>query len=262
MRFQIHSGSWHGLSLTDIARDAGIPVNRIASSDVYDALYKRWKAEGFHADPGWREAKSQVRDLVTASLERALPGCKGPFLSAGVGLCYIEELMMEQGYTVDLQECQDHSFARIREVLGDRMPKTFVSDSLAAVPGQGDYAGVIAMGLTYVFDDSAYLDFLRQSRRLIRKGGVLLHACHDIKFWPEYQAKRVVKKLIGRHEIPWGYLRSPDNHLKMARLAGGFEPVEVQTWGLDHQPNRVRRVFGMPIPGQPAHGVTVVLRAV
>jgi hypothetical protein len=260
MRVKIYSGTWHGIPLTEIAQEAGVSLKSIAASDVYRVLYERWAANGFPAEPGWREAKAPVANLVEQSLKKAMPALSGPILSTGVGLCYIEEILMERGYSFELHECQDHSFDRLRGTLGPKMPPTFVSPAIDAIPGQGRYSAVLGLGLTYVFDDAQYLTFLKESHRLLKPGGVLLHACHDIPFVPLYKTKRVVKQLIGRHEIPWGYLRSPSNHLEMARRAGGFEPVEVSTWGLDHQPNTVRRVFGMPIPGQPAHGVTFVLR--
>jgi hypothetical protein len=72
---------------------------------------------------------------------------------------------MDFGWFITLQECQKHSFAYLRRVLGDRMPPNIIDPTIANLQPES-FAVILALSLTYAFDRPAYPSFLADARRI------------------------------------------------------------------------------------------------
>ena len=64
IQYPLYSEDWHGISVTDVASELGVPLDRLATTDVYKAIYDRWRTSGFKSNPGWVDAKKKIADIL------------------------------------------------------------------------------------------------------------------------------------------------------------------------------------------------------
>lgn len=208
----LFSAEWHGIQLQDIAREMGLAPDAVASEHFYEALYRRWKTQGFSSDDGWVQAKRRIADLMDATLREFAPSMPR-VLSAGAGLGLIEDHLLDAGWNVELQECQPESLSRFAE---DPRTRVWVTPDLRELPDAA-YGAILSISMVYALDEAAYLAFLRRCHRMLQPGGMLLVWDHDVRI-----SVAPLRRLLTRGPRPlfWGWLRTPALHAAVAERAG------------------------------------------
>ena len=59
VEYPIYSSELHGLSLTELADQLGIPSKDLADHHLYEA-YEKWAGHDFVPDQSWREVKPRI----------------------------------------------------------------------------------------------------------------------------------------------------------------------------------------------------------
>lgn len=239
----LFSETWHGITLEEVARETGLAPDAIANRHFYEALYRRWKADGFASDPGWLEGKRRIADLMGATLREFAP--PGPALSIGAGLGHIEGHLIDDGWQVDLQECQGESLAHFA---ASGRARVWVTPDLRDLP-DSSYTAVLSISMAYALDDAAYAQLMRDCHRVLRPGGVLVVWDHDLRV-----SLAPVRRLIrgGPRPLRWGWLRSPALHAAIGGQAG-FHTIRTRFF--DHALRVIappRRLAGIQGPFGPS----------
>ena len=243
MERPLFSETWHNITLDDVARETGLAPDAIANHHFYEALYRRWRSDGFASDPGWLEGKRQIADLMGATLREHAR--KGPVLSIGAGLGLIEQHLIRAGWQIDLQECQGESLTQVAEATG---AKVWITPDLRPLPSDA-YDAVLSISMAYALDQDAYLQLLVDCHRVLRPGGILLVWDHDIRV-----SLAPLRRLVrgGPRPLRWGWLRSPALHAALAARAG-FRSIRTRFF--DHALNVIpppTRVAGIQSPFGPS----------
>jgi SAM-dependent methyltransferase len=214
---------WQGVAIDELP---AVATTSPADAHFYEQFYETaeqreaWKGQG-----PWIEQKRQLGALIAELLtEHAVtPHRANRILSVGAGYGIVEEVLVERGFAVDLQECQAVS---LRSFLR-KHPKTgaFVCDarSLSAIDGR--YAAVCLIAVEYAFDTPEYAAVFREISRLLKARGVaVLVSASSLQLrdlllgWPRRLKDRIVHN--GKPAVYWGYRRTVDTHVRIAASAG------------------------------------------
>jgi SAM-dependent methyltransferase len=208
---RLFADDWHGISLESVARETGLPLESIANEHFYEALYRRWKARSFASDEGWVRAKRQIARLMNDNLHRYAPrGAR--ILSVGAGLGLIESDLLDQGWRVELQECQAESLDRFA---GDPRTRVWIGPDLSGLPSDA-FDAVLSISMVYALSLTRYRAFLSNCARILKPGGVLIVWDHDVRI----RLAALRRRLGGRRSLFWGWLRTPRLHRALAEAAG------------------------------------------
>lgn len=243
LQYRIYTKKWHGLSITDVARENNIPLHKVAKRDLYTALYERWRNIYFEPEGDWLASKRKMSDVFYAKIKE-LSIANPRAISLGAGLGIIEKDLIERGIDVELQECQDISFNYIRRTIN---PKTWVTTNLGDLP-RDSYDLVLAISLVYVFNDQEYADFFKECKGLLRDSGYLIVWDHDARI-PLGLFKRKLKELLLREKYMfWGWLRTPHSHIALAQRHG-FKLLQTEFFDRHIEPvPNPPRVLGLQFP--------------
>lgn len=227
-----HQTEWNGLSLTDIAKEAGIPLNQVAASDFYSTFYKRLEATGFIFDPEWLKQKKLLSKFMRTFIDDFLANqSNATFLSLGVGTGVVEEDILNDGIEIDLQECQSSSLNYLRSK--NIQFKSYIGTDLSIIP-DSSYDIVFAFTISYCFSYNDYIDLMKHIHRILTPNGqLIIFDSSSMRFKNSYLMHyikctirlpiNIVKRYIGRHihkPIFWGWFRHPYLHKTLAKKAG------------------------------------------
>jgi len=252
--YPIYSRDWHGIDLVDVAREAGVPEKTVANRDVYSALYRRWARASFRASPEWAGGKQKVADAIRSTILRHAPPPELA-ISLGAGLGLVEQHLIRSGWNVELQECQAESLDYARRFVATRVWTT----DFAGLPSAA-YSAVLAIGLVYVFDTAGYRTFVRECARMLKPGGLLLVWDHDPRL-PLALVKRFFDRYVrGRHDLRWGWLRSPAVHTALV-ASQGLQPIDARFFDarIDEVPPP-SRVAGFQMPAERSVALCLLFR--
>lgn len=234
MKYKMYQSTWQGVSLLEIARKLNKSVNSLAKSDIYSRYYSEMEEKGFQFEPHWLDVKKKMSDVILKFIKTAITknGIKTPrILSVGCGFGICEVGLIDEGWSVDLQECQDKSLNYLKKIQKEP-DNIFVCETLDQITGGYDF--IIINQVVYALTDSQYKNLMSNVYRLLNQGGICLNY-ESASFWEEYkeskevEIKRAVKKVIGyerkqKLDLLWGYKRSLDEHIKYLDEAG-LEPI-------------------------------------
>lgn len=214
-----YESEWNGLNLAEIAHAMGRNAGAVAKPDFYRFFYQRLQAANFDFNAAWLQNKQfQSRRMRyyfdKFNLELGYPARA---LSIGAGLGVVEAPLLKAGYDLTLQECQDHSFAYLRQS-GLRF-QSWIGEDLKLIPAQ-PFDIIFIFTVSYAISPRDYPGFLRAVRQLLRPGGrlVLWDPVPSLKALPGL--RRVKDRLKRRHSIFWGWLRTPVEHRRALRQSG------------------------------------------
>ena len=107
---------WQNISLLDIAKQKKIDPNTVAASDFYEAFYDQFDESGYNFDIDWIRIKQAQTDKMRYFINKKLSAnSNARFLSIGVGTGFVEESLLNEGFKIDLQECQPVSLNYLRK---------------------------------------------------------------------------------------------------------------------------------------------------
>jgi hypothetical protein len=246
----------------EIARELGVPPDRVATHDFYARLYERWQDVGFQPEPNWIEAKGRIASILSGVIDTHNPAATN-LLSVGAGLGLVEQYLgrLRPGMEIELQECQEASFSYLRRELGTRMPRTWVCPTLSPLP-TSSYDVIFLGTVAYAFVGTTYTQLLHECRRLLRPEGIVVMWEQDVRCPPLQAAKRLARSLFrGYRDIAWGVLRSPACHNAFA-VECGFEPLVCEFYDSQHSPiPPPRRWLGMQGFRPTSHAQCLVWRS-
>ena len=161
MEVRLYQDSWNSISLHEIAAAIGRDVKELAAEHFYEAFYRKMRSANFAFDPAWLAVKSRTTEWLQklCILSDVYPG-HGKVISLGAGLGIVELPLIEQGYDIELQECQDQSLEYIKRQ-GATFTEWIISD-FDALPA-GRYDAVYVGSLSYALDFSHYQRFFRSA---------------------------------------------------------------------------------------------------
>jgi len=245
--------NWHGLSLEEVAQAAGIDPAAVANHHFYRAFYERLRQNGFRVASEWADQKRRWTPWVQRYLDqrRRETGSASRGISVGAGLGIVEEPLLSRGYDIVLHECQPDSFEYLRH-RGVRFEQIIGTDLSSVASETFDVAFMLT--ISYVFPADGFVPVLRDVRRILRPGGLLVLA----ELLPPFSKLPIVTRthraglrLLGRRRAPgvfWGWLRTAAEHRAALRQAG-FTVEE--TLFLDDRGQRVSAPllpFGCALP--------------
>ena len=140
---------WQNISLLDIAEQKKIDPNTVAASDFYEAFYDQFDESDYNFDDDWIKIKQAQTDKMRNFINKKLSAnSNARFLSIGVGTGFVEETLLNEGFKIDLQECQPVSLNYLR---GKKVPfKEYITSDLSILP-QEEYDTIFAFNISYCF---------------------------------------------------------------------------------------------------------------
>ena len=243
---------WQNISLLDIAEKKKIDSNMVAASDFYEAFYDRFDESGYDFDDDWiRIKQAQTKKMRNFINKKLSENPNARFLSIGVGTGFIEEPLLNEGFNIDLQECQPVSlnYLRNKKILF----KEYITSDLSILP-QEEYDLIFVFGVSYCFSYNDYKFLLDSIYGLLVRGGQLvlndpninkprrpmikyiLYPYERTKLWfREYRSKSSNSK-----GVLWGWLRHSYLHRLLAQKAGFYLKREFFT---DNYSNTVSSLY-------------------
>ena len=235
-RFYVHHAlyqtHWQNISLSDIAKEKKYDSNTVAANDFYETFYEQLENSGYDFEDDWIIEKqaitARMRDIVNKELAN---NYNARFLSIGVGTGFVEEPLLNEGYKIDLQECQRASLNYLRE---KKVPfKEYITSDLSKLP-QEEYDIIFAFSISYCFSYDDYQMLLESIYSLIVKGGQLILFESNINRprrplikYVLYPIEKVILYIRGSREkssrtksVFWGWLRHSYLHQILANRAG------------------------------------------
>jgi len=223
---------WQNISLSDLREKKKLAINTVAANDFYEMFYKQLEKSGYDFDDDWISEKqaitARMREIVN---EKLSDNCNARFLSLGVGTGFVEEPLLNEGYKIDLQECQKASLNYLRE---KKVPfKEYITSDLSKLP-QEEYDIIFAFSISYCFSYDDYQLLLESIYSLIVNGGKLILFESNINGprrplikYVLYPFEKVIRYIRGfRQEssqtksVFWGWLRHSYLHQVLAIRAG------------------------------------------
>lgn len=137
MKYKMYQSTWQGVSLLEIARKLNKSVNSLAKSDIYSRYYSEMEEKGFQFEPHWLDVKKKMSDVILKFIKTAITknGIKTPrILSVGCGFGICEVGLIDEGWSVDLQECQDKSLNYLKKIQKEP-DNIFVCETLDQITG-------------------------------------------------------------------------------------------------------------------------------
>lgn len=187
----------------------------VAGRGFYDAYYRAYLSGQGHVSDAWREQKHRLAAWLAA---RTTPA--GRVLSIGAGLGVMEQMLVRAGCRVDVIEFEEptlHNLRRVEPRIG-----ACVADARALPFAAGTYDLAYLCNVDYCFDRDAYAAVLAGARSVVRPDGALIVISSSnlsLSAWARGLARTAVGSAVPRG-VAWGYLRSPDEHLRAGRAAG------------------------------------------
>jgi len=256
MEVKLYQTEWQGISLSDVAEGMGLPLNNVASHHFYAEFYRRLKEGNYKFQPKWLERRARMTQWMKENYDdiKVKPEGTKVAISLGAGLGIVEKPLIEEGYHIELQECQSESFEYIRESI---QPTEWITTDFGVLPSNR-YNLVYAFGISYVFNTSEYLSFFRHCSRILRKGGRLVLWDPEYRFSPIQIMKGFVSSVLLRrssveNSVFWGWLRSSWVHKSSAKMAK-FKLVGRVSFDGDFSPvdRHGRRILGYPVGKNPS----------
>lgn len=224
MEYKLYQTEWNNVNLKAISRELHMPQESIAASDFYDAFYKKLSLNGFCFDEGWLEEKKKTSELIKRVLKKIEKENTGicnknmNIISLGCGTGVVECGLIEEGYKVELQECQSHSLGYLYKN-GISPQRIWITKDLEEIP-QNSYDVVIIVFILYVFDAGGVYEFLEKARKLLKTNGrmIIVEGLGQLDSMLAYCKQRSIGKK--NNGVFWGYLRNLYALRKLIRKAG------------------------------------------
>ncbi|MBT5953198.1 class I SAM-dependent methyltransferase [bacterium] len=227
----LYQTQWQGILLSDIAKEKGISPRKIASTDFYEAFYKKLELTNFSFDPSWKKKKKKLSNFVLQYLKPLIS--KNPsatILSLGAGTGIVEEDLLKAGFKIDLHETQTTSlnYLKTKNINFNE----FISQDLSSFESDS-YDLIMAFSISYCFSYEDYETLFKEVFRILKKGGLLIMwdpspEIHSSKFHMLFckiirKLRQNTKQILlqkASHEVFWGWLRQGSLHKKLAQNAG------------------------------------------
>jgi len=253
MDVRLYQDSWNNISLAEIAELRGLDVTEPAAEHFYEAFYQKMLSANYSFDPEWLAVKMKTTAWLKELCDRSgvYPG-RGKAISLGAGTGIVELPLIEQGYDIELQECQRQSLEYIKRK-GATFTEWIISD-FDGLPSER-YDAIYVGSLSYALDFSHYQRFFYHCFRILKRGGKLLLWDPECVIPPLHWILNVYSALTpGKPKrVFWGWLRSGIVHRSLAANAG-LQLVEQAFFNQTCDPVRQPfRLLGYTLPMSTSH---------
>jgi len=231
MEIESFEGEWHGIPFD------GIPAVPDGAAAFYGAFYDRLLAGGISLDPAWVCARLNLAAWIETAVLRSRPGAGAPggtVLSLGAGLGTMEQVWLEHGYRVSVQECQASSLGPFREAHPEA--PVYIGDARHVDAPPGTFDVVVLSAIEHVYDRRGYEDLLHETARLLAPGGAaVMITVANLSFGGIFRglAKRALIQARGdvraHRVVRLGWKRTTREHLRPG-LRAGLRPETLVTF--------------------------------
>jgi hypothetical protein len=240
MQLPIFAHTWHGLDLSQFpaAKDAH---DKPAGPEFYDQFYSELSKRP--VDPNFKKGKASFGSISESQFIqpwREKHGREPRILSLGVGKGYIEEVWLERGHHVTLQECQPHSltealakYPNARGIVGDAVTMDY----------GGEYNIIAAMAIDSCLGRDGLRDLFKNIRRSLSKDGFVLFHCAaslSVRQYLAETAKDIMGTRKAKPHVFWGWWRSVGEICDLAAEAK-LKTMDVYRFPRTDQKELIRR---------------------
>lgn len=226
LSYELWQTEWQDISLEKICVMTHKKKSEIVSADFFAAFYRKLGANGWKFQANYYRDKVKYANWLEKEVRilterKANPKC----LSIGCGVGLIEACMMDKGYDIDLQECQEESFAYLKRRGSEaKTGKYWVSQDLSELPDAA-YDVVWTNLVLYCMKEEEIQTIVKNVSRILKEGGafIIVDVAPQLK---DFLKERFTGKSYHRG-IFWGYVRSV---LEYERLVKKYFKVKRRVW--------------------------------
>ncbi len=224
--YELWQSEWRGISLISIAEKYGLDLNSIATSDIYAEYYKQQKNKNFSF--GDYEIEYEESHFNAAMwLEKVCDQYCDMYnkrkddltiLSVGCGLGNIEAILIEHGFHLELQECQEESFEYLK--MKNCLPENYYATTDFSTLPTNKYDVIYVGCVVYAMNEEQYELFLKNCYRMLKTTGLLLITEQSINLKQKVISMlRPIKRRIfgGEKRLLWGFFRTSKRHTRIAK---------------------------------------------
>jgi SAM-dependent methyltransferase len=215
---------WQGIWLCELP---GATRSHVAGRECYRTFYESLLSRHAELASDWIAQKQNIgRWLATVLLKPLGAPETLRVLSVGAGLGVMEGWLWDQGYRVDVLECEEHSLLSLKQ----RHPELarIMGDARCIPCRSGIYDLVYMSAVDYCFDRIQYGGVLREAQRLLKPGGRVACICLSnlsLKGLIKGAAKSFLNGVVMQsaereRKVLWGYQRTVGEHVSAGRKAG------------------------------------------
>jgi hypothetical protein len=212
--------SWHGIKFADLP--VKVPASEPADDRFYQAFYAALR--GRPVDSNWLKEKQEFGRWLETELLRKFATPR--ILSVAAGLAVAEQEWLAQGYDVALNECQSESLTTVRS----KFPSAPLLIGNAHEIEIRDHFDIITvLTVDYALDNDDLLKMFKRLGECLNSRGVIVNQTVNVltvrRFFTEFVKRWLLRRYNEPGWIRWGWNRSPDSIIALARKAG----LEVKT---------------------------------
>lgn len=224
--YELWQTEWQNLSLEKICVLTHKKKSEVVSTDFFKEFYRMLGANGWKFQENYYRDKKKYAHWLE-KMVRFLAKEKGidnpKCLSVGCGVGLIEACMIQNGYDVELQECQGESFSFLQSK-DINVAKYWISQDLSEL--LDDTYDIVWTNLVlYCMTNEELQRIVNNVSRILKKRGIFI----IVDVAPQL-GDFLKEKLRGkryRRGVFWGYVRSA---LEYERLVKPFFRVRRNVW--------------------------------
>ena len=197
MKIPFYQTTWNDISLVELARELRHPLAVLPDARFYALYYKKLLNLG----EKWKTGKKYQTQWLKAQIEK-YDDIQAKVLSIGAGTGIIEIPLIEAGYDIHLQECQEESL----KIFGAQDLTTCYNKDLKKIENTS-FNIIIAIAMTYALSDEELKSFFNSCSALLKKNGKLIVLDTSLS-WQEIYAYFRNRSFYRKNQLLWGAKRS------------------------------------------------------
>lgn len=236
---------WLGIDLVHLAKKIGHDVRQVPSSEFYKAIYQLCDESNFCLEPNWIQKKEQLSHWLGKVISH-YKDKKASMISIGCGFGIVETALIEEGFLIDLQECQPYSLKYLKnQTQKHPSVKVLFSKDLHSI-ATDSYDVVMCITSTYCLEKENLKEFLASVSRILKKDGIFI--------WYETALSlgdmvNFMKTFLGRisnnNAILWGWKRRLNFQTKIAKHSS-LRLLESCYFDNNNHCVNPKMIFGLP----------------
>ncbi len=225
MKIELYQSHWFNVDLQELASCYKHPLNKVADEKIYQGIYEHLLYNNFKfVSQGWLNKKNALSNYLSEFFENN--GLKhSKILSVGCGLGTVEKTLIQKGFKIDLQECQDISIKYLQNNFPEDFKKTnFINSIDLKEINDQSYNVAMAITSTYCLSDQILTNFLKSVHRIIDRNGFFIWYETALSFNDIFNFLKMKIRNNKPTGILWGWKRSLNTLIRKA-LKNGFKLV-------------------------------------
>ncbi|MBX9976740.1 MAG: methyltransferase domain-containing protein [Alphaproteobacteria bacterium] len=206
------------MDLEKLAMTVGHDRADVAGSNLYHQVYDELEKKKYAPiTDAWIKNKHSLSAWLEKYFEKNNLG-KGKTLSIGCGLGIVEQPLIDKGFHIDVQECQDKSI----HYLSKKYPQTYkktrfiLSQDLKEID-DSIYDSILAITSTYCLTDLEVNAFLTSVSRILKQGGVFIWYETPLTWFDLFHYLKQSLLMRKSEGVLWGWKRSKNHFIRSAK---------------------------------------------